>query len=285
LIQHYGNAILRLAGITDFVTWQPVQSESVAPRRLPDGLLEVTFPDEQTPVLVLIEIETYPEADADRQVLDDIMIILLERKQLPEVISLVLKPKGNLEVRGEVIRRGRRGRTELRGKWPVVRLWELEANDLIETGNPGLVPWAVLAHSALKPEELVTRCRDTIQTTASAEHRESLLVVTQILASLAFPKQQFLNLFGGTPVLMDLMDTALADELRKVIREQLRAETRLLILRENILEAIEARFGVVPPEITTQINAITDDTRLKGLLRFAITCADINAFSVELSTT
>ena len=60
--------------------------------------------------LVLVEIETYPDADADRQVLDDLMLIAVDRKAVPEVVSLVLKPKGNLNVAGASERVSPRGR-------------------------------------------------------------------------------------------------------------------------------------------------------------------------------
>jgi hypothetical protein len=41
LIQHYGDSILRLAGVRDFVAWRPLAAELVQSRRLPDGLIEV----------------------------------------------------------------------------------------------------------------------------------------------------------------------------------------------------------------------------------------------------
>ena len=41
LIQHYGDSILRLAGVRDFVAWRPLAAGLVQSRRLPDGLIEV----------------------------------------------------------------------------------------------------------------------------------------------------------------------------------------------------------------------------------------------------
>ena len=46
LLTHHGDAILKLGGITDFSSWKALQPETVAPRRLPDGLIEVRFPGE-----------------------------------------------------------------------------------------------------------------------------------------------------------------------------------------------------------------------------------------------
>ncbi len=79
---------------------EALQAETVAPRRLADGLLEVRFPGTPEPVLVLVEIETYPDSTADEQVLEDVMLIAVDRKVVPEVISLVLKLKGNVTVQG-----------------------------------------------------------------------------------------------------------------------------------------------------------------------------------------
>jgi hypothetical protein len=96
LIGHHGDAILKLAGLSGVRTWNALQPETIAPRRLPVGLLEVRFADTAEPVLVLVEIETYPGSDADRHLLEDLMLIAVDRKTVPEVVSLFLKPKGRV---------------------------------------------------------------------------------------------------------------------------------------------------------------------------------------------
>src|SRR6266545_3202752 len=159
LLTHHGDAILRLGGITGFSAWKALQAETIAPRRLPDGLIEVRFPGDTEPTLVLVEIETYPDSDADRQVLDDLMLIAVDRKTVPEVVSLILKPKGNLTVTGASDRTSPHGRTKIGGSWPVVRLWELDAETLLTSPDVGLIPWVPLARTTLGPDELMTRCR------------------------------------------------------------------------------------------------------------------------------
>jgi hypothetical protein len=54
LITHHGDAILHLAGVGAFRSWRAVPNDVVQPRRLPDGLLEVVFPDQETPDLFLV---------------------------------------------------------------------------------------------------------------------------------------------------------------------------------------------------------------------------------------
>jgi hypothetical protein len=281
LLTHHGDAVLKLAGITGFSTWKALQPETVAPRRLPDGLLEVRFPGETAPTLVLVEIETYPDAEADRQVLDDVMLIAVDRKVVPEVVSLVLKPKGNLVVTGAAGRASVRGGTRVSGSWPVVRLWEQDAEALLSAGDAGLVPWVPLARTALSPEALMTRCRDRLATVSDPTDRAGLSAVTQILAGLAFPDKRFLDLFGGAQA---MIESPVLDEVKEILRKQYEAEFTARATRRAIRATLEARFGAAPADRVAPLDAIADDARLRELVRLAATCPDLDAFAAALTT-
>ena len=311
LLAHHGDAILKLAGMTGFNSWRAIHTETVAPRRLPDGLLEVRFPGESAPILVLVEIETYPDSDADRQVLDDLMLIAVDRGLVPEVVSLILKPKGNLAVAGAAERTSSRGRTRLGGSWPVVRLWELDAESLLNANDAGLIPWVPLTRTTSPPDELMARCRDRLMQVPDEGDREGLISVTQILAGLAFPGQDFKSLFGVkammekvfleallTPAMSEVRESVFAKlkaEMKAEVREEVKteietqarakvlAETRLLTLREAVLTILQARFGSVPAEQVPAVNAIADEVRLRELQRLAATCPDLAAFAAGLT--
>jgi hypothetical protein len=137
LLGKHGGSVVRLAGITGFTSWRHLTSEVVAPRRLLDGLIELRFPNEPTPTLVLVEIESYADSDADRQVLDDLLLVAVERGAVPEVVSLVLKPKGNVRVTGTDERFSRSRRVRFNATWPVVQLWELDADGCSPTRTWG----------------------------------------------------------------------------------------------------------------------------------------------------
>ena len=94
LIQHHGDSILRLAGVRDIVSWQPLPAELVQSRRLPDGLIEVRLHGQAEPDLYVLEIATYPEARVADQVVDDTALVYLDRRVLPEVVVLFLHPRG-----------------------------------------------------------------------------------------------------------------------------------------------------------------------------------------------
>lgn len=281
MLTHHGDAILRLAGLTDFSSWKALQAETVAPRRLPDGLLEVRFAGATEPNLVLVEIETYPDADADRQVLEDLLLIRVDRKLVPEVVSLVLKPKGKLAVTGLVEEHSSRGGTRIGGSWPVVRLWELEAETLLGAGDAGLVPWVPLTRSTQTPEELMTRCRDRLVQVPDKTDRAGLMAVTQILAGLAFPDKRFLDLFGGAQA---MIESPVLDEVKEILRKQYEAEFTAKATRRAIRATLEARFGVVPEARVAALDAIADDARLKELVRLAATCPDLDAFAAGLAS-
>lgn len=292
IVTHHGDTLLRLGGITGFTRWKPLQSEVVAPRRLPDGLLEVRFPNDPEPTLVLVEIETYPDNSADAQVLDDLMLIAVDRGVVPEVVSLVLKPKGNLTVTGRAERASRRGGTTLGGAWSVVRLWELDAEELFAVGDVGLVPWIPLARSSQPPEQLLARCRDQLTAVPDPNDRAGLMAVAQILAGLAFPDRRFFDFFGGADV---MIESPVLDEVKEILRKRYeaqykaeglaagraegRAEGRVAEALESVHTNLEARFGAIPDDLREQLNAIADLPRLKALVRLAATCPDLATFA------
>ena len=58
MIQHHGDAILRLGGVDDVVSWRALQAEVVRPRQLPDVLIEVTRRGKPKPELFIVETAT-----------------------------------------------------------------------------------------------------------------------------------------------------------------------------------------------------------------------------------
>jgi hypothetical protein len=159
LIEHYGDAILHLAGIRGFERWRAVQPQVVQQGRTPDGLLEVIFSGEAEPDLVLLEIYTYPASTIADDILKDVFMVYLDRGKVPEVVTLVLHPKGNMSVLGECEKKSRLGMTGFFVHWRVINLWEIEAEDLLATSEVGLVPWVPLARYEGSPDALLQLCR------------------------------------------------------------------------------------------------------------------------------
>jgi hypothetical protein len=43
LIEHHGDALLKLGGVGPLQSWRPLRAEVVQPKQLPDGLIEATL--------------------------------------------------------------------------------------------------------------------------------------------------------------------------------------------------------------------------------------------------
>ena len=141
LIQHHGDSILRLAGIVGIEAWRPLQAEVVQPRQLPDGLIEARLEGKPQADLFVLELATYPEARLDEQVLRDMTLVYLDRRVIPDVITLILHPKGNLNVLGSLELTSPGGLTHWSIRWKVIPLWTIPAASLLAVEDIGLVPW------------------------------------------------------------------------------------------------------------------------------------------------
>jgi hypothetical protein len=272
LIAQAAGSILKLAGFSGFTSWKHLSSEVVAPRRLLDGLIELRYPDRPEPALVLIEIESYPDADVDRQVFDDLALVWLEHRRVPDVVSLILKPKGHLQANGTAEQVSPTGSTRIGGSWPVIQLWDIPAEQLLDDGDVGLIPWVPLTRSDAPPDQLLGRCVERINTVTDDARRGALLAVTEIFAGLAFPGRRFANLFGGPTT---MIESPVLDEAFALVEAR--------STRSNIAEILDSRFGNIPPELTGRLLAVADQQRLKALVRFAAKCPDLPAFLDELA--
>jgi len=300
LIQHYGDSILRLGGITSILSWRPLQAELIQPRRLPDGLIEALLPGRDRPDLFIIEMATYPEARLNDQAVRDAALVYLDRGVLPEVVTFILHPKGKLRISGDADLRSPRAWTHWRLSWKVVELWTLPAQDLLDAHDVGLVPWASLAHFDGSPEELIRRCREHIDQESPPGEHENLLAVTQVLTGLRYNDPKLLHLLGGreamieSPVLQEFVRerkqaaakkaakaaTAAAEKAAKAAAAAA-AEKAAKAARQssinNILTFLAARFGDEARALAPELDAV-DETRFDDLVRSAATCSDLASF-------
>jgi hypothetical protein len=268
MIDHHGDALLRLGGITGFASWQAGQTTLAHPTQMPDGLLEVTFPGQQTPHLCVIEVATYPEHRAEVQAARDATLVWLDRGVVPNVITLVLHPKGNVEIAEKWQATSRLGGTRLGGKSTVIPLWTLPAADLLAMNDVGAIPFVPLARTTDTPEAVVRQCRERIDRQARPEERGNLLAVAQVMTRLRYNDPMLLTILGGRQV---MIESPLLDEF---------ANERL---QEAILRALRAKFGSVPPNVESRIRGVQDEERLYDLNSQAAVSPDLDTFQAHLA--
>jgi predicted transposase YdaD len=240
----------------------------VQPRQTPDGLLEVHLAGQSEARLFLVEIATYPERRLLEQVLRDTALVYLDRRVLPEVLTLVLHPKGQLRITGNHEETSPLGWARLQCNWRVVELWTLPAADLLAANDLGIIPWVPLAHFDGPPELVLQQVRQRIDQQAPPDERANLLAVTQVLTRLRYNDPQLLSLLGGSQIMIE-----------SPLIQEIVARTR----HEAILGFLEARFGSVPPEVVTQLRTILDEEQLRDLNRHAALCPDLAAFQARLA--
>ena len=267
LIQHHGDSMLRLAKIANIQTWRPAQAEVVQPRQLPDGLLEVRLLGETRDDLFLLEVATYPERRVGEQLTRDLMLVYLDRGELPEAVTLVLRPKGKYRVPSRRNLRSRCGLSSCSLRWRVVELWAVPAEELLAAGDVGLIPWVPLTDFADPPETVIRRCRDAIEQQAPAGEKANLLAVTLVLANLRYNDLGVLSILGGQ---------------RAMIESPLLQEFASERARKTIFAFLATRFGEVPGDLAEAIESVSDETQLTELARKAAACPDLESFRSEV---
>ncbi|WP_165227363.1 hypothetical protein [Aquisphaera insulae] len=276
LIQHHGGAILRLAGVSGIVRWKALQSEVVQPRALPDSLVEALLAGASDPRLFVLEMATYPEPRVVEQAVRDAALVYLDRGELPEVIVVVLSPKGRYRVPRQAEILSGWGRTIWNLRWHVVELWTIPAEDLLAAPEIGAVPWALLGRIDGPPEPFFRRCRARIdrEAAAAAEH-DNLMAVSQILARLRYDDEGLFQILGGRQAMLEL---PFLDKFKEEWKREAAHDVLVRVIVKNLVTRFNSRAKDLEPELA----AIADAERLEALQSLSVTCASLKEFRGQL---
>ena len=152
-----------------------------------------------------------------------------------------------------------------------MELWAVPAEELLQAGDVGLVPWILLTDFTDPPEQMIERCRDLIERDAPLGEKANLLAVTQVLAYLRHNSMELLDILGGRKVMLEV------PYLDEIVMEKSREATREAAHR-HVMLLLEARFGDVPRDLVAEIGSIVDEKQLESLVRSAGTCPDLSGF-------
>jgi hypothetical protein len=267
LLQYQGKSALFIGGFPRVERLEPMPGEIVQNRKYPDGLFNATFSGRRKPSHVLVEVATYAEKRVLRQALDDLAVAFAALRHVPELLMLVLRPKGKLRIGGKHEVQSPLGYSRLGGVWKVVELWTLPATKFLDEAGPGAVPWITLMDFPGPPEELLQRCADKIEREAHPKDRADLLAVSQVMTGLRFPDPDLLRLLGGKEAVFD-----------SPVLKKMRVETML----ELTLHALKRRFGTVPHKVAKQLREVIDEKKQRELNEVANTCPNMEAFQQAL---
>jgi predicted transposase YdaD len=284
LIEHFADVLLRIGGITGYTKWQVGGNDLVQSLQIPDGFIEVTFPDGRT-VVCLVEATTYPDHRVETQLHRDAAMVFLSRGQVPELLTFVLRPKGNVAITPGETLTSVLGYTTWQIHWRVINLWELSAEDLLASNDVGVIPWALLARSERPAEELLSECRQRIDAHAAADLKGNLLAVCQILGRIQYDPQLLRRIFMSSypgridsPFWDDLLDDDLSIARSKAHKRLLANERR-----STIVKALATRFAANPSPLNQSLASVSDPEQLADLLDWALTCGSLQEFASKLS--
>jgi hypothetical protein len=256
-----------VGGFKDVRRIEPMPAEVVQNRKYPDGLLRVYLAGQRKPHYVLIELATFAEERALQQALDDLTLSYQTLGSLPELLMLILRPKGRFQISGRHEVWSRLGLSRLEAEWKPVELWTLPAERFLAQGDVGVAPWVPLMHFDGPPESLLERCAEKIKREAPPKDRADLLAVSQVLGELLFPLPLLADIFGGEKTMFE------SPLLTKMIAQR---------YHKGIQAVLKARFGSVPRDVTRLLRDILDEERLITLNVLAAQCPDLETFREAL---
>jgi hypothetical protein len=269
--------LVRLGGIHRIASWKAVQAEPVESRRLPDGLIEVRRRGRSQPILVALEVSTYAYQRLPKQAADDALLIYLVRGVVPEVVTLILRPRGRKPVPRELVIRSEEGTTSIRVEWKVIELWKVPAAELLAAGDVGLIPLVPLSLLDRPVEAILDECRERIHRDARADERENLLSVTHFFAGLKYNDPRLFEKLGGNKAMFKTGSPL----LREIIEEETEKARREMAAK-GVVDVLAARFGPEAKSVRSTLKTIAAG-QLEELFSLAATCPDLASFREQVA--
>ncbi len=271
LIQNHAAALVRLLGLAPR-SCRTAHPRLTLPQAIPDGLLELTLPEHDRPVPLLLEIETYPSAETNEQMSRDLDLAAQTLGVLPDAAVVVLCQRG----RRQSARRTQQslmGWSQRRHRWRVLELWKVPAEQLLDMNEVGLLPLLPLTRSRESPELLFRQGWERIGQQGRPDQRVQLLTITSILAGLRYTEaEEWIATLGGKSMLAE------SPLYQKWMAERDR-ETK----QAAIISFLRARFGEVPETVVVQVNGITDLEKLEETIQHAGGCKSIADFRKRIA--
>jgi predicted transposase YdaD len=176
------------------------------------------------------------------------------------------------------------GSVRLAWRYQVIRLWEMEAEQLLALGRPALL--ALVGQTRIaRPDVILPQVIETFKTVTDREQQYRLLSAFVALISDEEVLTMVEKLMEDEEL---LIDTPFLRRLRKNYEEGLekgREEGALQMLRRTILDTLQVRFS--PPAdqmeaLTRALDQVGEEPPLRVLFRAALQAEHLAAFQTAL---
>jgi hypothetical protein len=229
------------------------------------------------PILVALEVATYPYARLAKQAADYALLLYLVHGVVPEVITPIPRPRGRRPVPRELVIRSEEGTTSIRVEWKVIGLWKVPAADLLAVGDIGLIPLVPLSLLDRPLEAILDECRERIHRDAPARELGNLLSVTHFFAGLKYNDPRLFERPGGDEAMLKTGSPL----IRKIIEDATEAGRREMA-EKGVVDVLAARFGPEAKSVGSTPKTIAEG-RLEELFSLAATCPDLASFREQIA--
>jgi hypothetical protein len=269
-----GEILRRLVGLSvaESTVLEQLPQETVSLKRSDFPVLVTDEEGER--LLVLLEVQSRWESDVPLRLLDYRCRYLLKERVKAISCVMLLRPSGEA---GEFYEDN-----EVSFRFRLVRVYELDARDIIREGGPCLMPFVPLMRHG---EEFMAEAERLLyESSLPREDKADMLTAMAILSGLVSSRLPEKLLARGRDIMIEsaaydlIKQEGLQEGLQKGLQEGLEVGM-LRKSKEAVIEILEARFDLVPRSISTAINAIEDLVSLKALLRKAATVESLDRFN------
>ena len=229
--------------------------------------------------LLLMEFQTVWERDMPRR-MAGYTWRLYDRYDLPvHPVVVVLRPGGSLASSWHMVTWGR----PVASCWfHVMALWEVDAAQVMDQELTGLYPllplmrWERETDPAAILEQSQRLILDEIE---PLEARADAYVGLRVLSAISYPSELVKQILQRREL---MLESPAYREIQEEAREEGREEAREEALHDNLLAALDVRFGAVPAALAEQVRRRRGRTELEGLHRRAIVVESLETFAREL---
>ena len=225
-----------------------------------DALLEVLLRGQ--PALLHIEFQAYDDPDMEMRLLEYNVLASRQYSHLPVYSYVIYLRKAGEIAESPLVRTFPDGQVVHRFFYQVIKLWEIPAEALLQTGWIGILPLVTLTDGGKQPEVV----REMIDRLASVEEYD-LLAISEVVGGLAFRKgpelewfkrrfSMFQDILRESPIYQEIVEQGREEERQRRIQEHRIFLIRLIQLHFPELEALAKQKvdGIEDPDVLSAIN-------------------------------
>lgn len=259
---------------------EPLDADLSTVQVMADKVFRLRHPD-----IGILHLE--PQASRDAELPDRLLVYnsLIQRRHGGPVHSVVILLRREADfpaMTGTLSRTRSNGREFLRFEYDVIRAWQLSADTLLE-GPIGALPLSVLADDARgRLEDVVGRMDRRLRDEPTPDSTRKLLLASSfILSGLRYNEDEIQTAFLGVTGMKESItyQAILREGRSEGIKEGIAGGT-IAARQADLIDVLEERFGVVPPELATRIRTMSDSAKLQAAIRQAVRVQSLSEFQL-----